>query len=367
MSDSRIASPLTCRCPIVLLGAFVLAGLAAACGSTPGAPAPASADAWAVVDGREIRRDDVEKAYRRVMQTSGTPSEEEALTTKLSLLNDLIIQDILVAKARELQIEVTDAEVDSAYAEGKENIPDEAFQQELARRSLTAADMRDSLRRDLLVQKVIEREVLTKIAVTDQEVADFFNANRAQFNLAETAYRIAQIVVTPVRDQEVTNRSGDDATTPEAAARKAQMLMERLKGGAAFDELARDYSEDPQSAPQGGDLGFVPESALKQAPPPLRDAVLKSSPGTVSSVSAGGAHTLVLLVAREAAGQRDLTMPTVRDGITATLRGRKEQLMRTAYLTAARDDAAVVNHFARRLVETQGKAPSLAPAAPGTQ
>ena len=108
-----------------------------------------------------------------------------------------------------------------------------------------------------------------------------------------------------------------------------------------------------------------PSSALKQAPPPLRDAVLKATPGTVNVVSEGGGHTIVLVVAHEPAGQRDLSMPAVRESITGTLRARREQLLRAAYLTAVRSDAKVVNHLARRLVESQGKMPSLQPAAPG--
>jgi parvulin-like peptidyl-prolyl isomerase len=202
------------------------------------------------------------------------------------------------------------------------------------------------------------------VNVSDQ-TSPTFNANRAQFNRPEEAYRIAQIAITPVRDPQIANRSGDDATTPQEAAQKAQMLMERLKSGASFGELAADFSEDPQSAPRGGDLGFMPVSALQQAPPPLRDAVLKSKPGTVTTVSNNGAHTLVLVVAHETAGQKDPGMPEVKEAITSTLRGRREQLLRAAYLSAIRNDAVVVNHLADRLVESQGKTPSLAPAAPG--
>jgi Tol biopolymer transport system component len=198
-----------------------------------------------------------------------------------------------------------------------------------------------------------------------EEITDFFNANRARFNFAEEAYRIAQIVVTPVRDPQLANRTGDDATTPQAAAAKAGTLMERLKAGASFSELAMDYSEDPDSAPRGGDLGLVPLSSLKQAPASLRDAVLKTAPGMANLVSAGGAHTIVMVVAHEPAGQRDLSMPAVREGITETLRTRREQLLRTAYLTAVRTDAQVVNYLARRLIESQGKMPSLQLAAPG--
>jgi len=351
---------------IVVLSALFVACLVAACRSTPGTPAPpaVSPDTWAVVDGRTITRAEVEKAYRRAADASQPLSEEEVLTAKLSLLNDLIVQDLLLAKARELKIEVPDSELDTAYAEARKNIPDPAFQEELTRRNVTAADMRDGLRRELLTQRVLEKEVRSKVAVTDQEVADFFNTNRAQFSLAEDSYHIAQIVVTPGRDAQLSNRSGDDAATPQAAAAKIRMLMERLKAGVSFRDLAMDFSEDPESAPRGGDLGFVPISSLKQAPPPLRDAVLKAAPGMVNVVTVGGTHTIVLVVAQQAAGQRDLSMPAVRESITERLRARREQLLRAAYLTALRSDTEVTNYLARRLVEAQGKMPALGPAAP---
>jgi len=335
--------------------------LAAACRSTPSTPAaaPISADTWAVVDGRSIGRADVEKAYRRTRDQSQPLSDEETLTAKLSLLNDLILQDILMAKARELKIELPDSDVDTAYAEAKKNLGDQAYEQELTRRNLTAADMRDGLRRELLAQKVIDREVASKVEVTDQQVTDFFNANRAQFNIAEEAYHIAQIVVTPARDQQIANGTGDDATTPQAAAAKIQMITERLKAGGSFSELAMGYSEDPESAPRGGDLGFVPVSRLKQAPAPLRDSVLNKQPGSVNVVTVGGVHTIVLVAAHEQAGQRDLSTPGVRDRITETLRGRKVQLLRAAYLTDVRSNAKVVNYLARQVVESQGKVPTL--------
>jgi peptidyl-prolyl cis-trans isomerase SurA len=362
MPDSKAASFGRGR-PLAVLGLLAAAGLAAACESTPATPAPAASEnTWAVVDGQEITRDEVEKAYRRAGPSSQTLSDEEALTARLSLLNELIVQEILLAKARELGIELSESELESAYAEAKANIPDDAFQQELTRRNLTTADMREGLRRELLSQKVMEREVESKIAVTDREVTAFFEANREQFNLAEDAYRIAQIVVTPVREERLANRTGDDAATPQAAQAKVRMLMERLEAGASFSDLAVDYSEDAESAPRGGDLGFVPLSALKQAPPPLRDAVLKASPGTARVVSSGGTHTIVLVVAHEKAGQRDLSMPAVRENIAQTLRARKEQLLRTAYLTALQADAEVVNYLARRLVESGGTLPAVGPA-----
>ncbi len=204
------------------------------------------------------------------------------------------MEEILLAKASALKVEVPNGEIETAFTQARANLSEEAFQQELTKRNLTAADMREGLRRQLITQKLITQEVSSKVAVTDQQITDFFNANRAQFNFPEDAYHLAQIVVTPVRDAQVTNRSGDDANTPQAAAAKVGQLMERLKAGATFGDLARDFSEDPESAPRGGDLGMVPLSAVKQAAPPLRDAVLQMTPGNARVVSQGGAHSIVV-------------------------------------------------------------------------
>jgi peptidyl-prolyl cis-trans isomerase SurA len=347
----------------LVLGLAVVAG---ACQSRRAAPPP-SADAWATVDGREIKQDAVEKAYRRSMQVGATPSEEEATMAKLSALNDLIVQDILLEKARELKLEIADNDLNVAYAEARKDIPDQQFQQELTRRNLTAADMREGLRREMLTQKVIEHEVTSKISITDQDVNDFYKANIQQFNRPEDSYRLAQIVITPQREAQRVNRSGNDAGTPQEAAAKAQAMMERLKQGAQFSDLAADFSEDPQSAQRGGDLGFVPLSALQKAPPALRDAVLKANPGTVSAVTVNGVHTIVLVIAKEPAGQRDPSMPEVKQGITNTLKQRREQMLQAAYLSAMRNNHTVVNILAQRVIEGQGKAPSLAPQAPAAK
>lgn len=341
---------------ILLIGAIAAAGVAACRSPQSGAPAPAavSPDTWASVDGRPITRDAVDKAYRRTRDVSQTLSEEETLTAKLSLLNDMIVQDILIARAGSLKVDVPQSDLDTAYETAKKNLSEEAYQQELTRRSLTAADMKEGLRREMLTQKVIEQEVGSKIVVSDKEITDFFTANRSQFNVAEESYHIAQIVITPVRDAQIANGTGDDASTPQAAVAKVKMLMERLKAGASFRDLAMGYSEDPESAPRGGDMGFLPISRLKQAPPALRDAVLNKQPGSVNVAAAGGAYTLVLVVAHEPAGQRDLTTPGMKERITETLRGRREQMLRLAYLTAARADAKVENYLARRMVEAKG-------------
>jgi peptidyl-prolyl cis-trans isomerase SurA len=337
---------------LTALTAVALAG----CDRQPGNQAQnASPDTWATVDGRSIMRDQVEKTFSRSEQGSANVSPEEAMTLKLSLLNEMILQDILLAKARELKIEVPDSELDSAFNDRKKNLSDEQFQAELKKRNLTPEDMREGLRREMITNKLIDQQVTSKVTVTDQEVTDFYNANKAQFTVPEESYRIAQIVVTPNDEPQQANRTGNDASTPQEASFKVRMIMERLKSGASFADVAMDYSEDPETAPRGGDLGLVPVSAFKQAPEALRKAVVGQKPGTVNVATANGIHTIVAVIAHEPAGERNLSTPGVKDAITQGLKTRKEQLLRTAYLSAVRNDAEVVNHQARRLVESQGK------------
>ena len=347
----------------VALALSVIAVLAGCRSAGPAAQPAPSANAWAVVNGREITKDEVDKAYRRMAPDGQQPSEEEVYTAKLNLLSELIVQELLVAKAAELKVELPAADLENAFNDAKKNITPTAFEEELKRRNLTAADMREDLRRNLLAQKVVDHEVTTKAAVTEQEIKDFFESHKAEFNREEDAVRIAQIVITPVRENQQTNRTGSDAASPQEASAKAQMIMQRLKDGAPFGDVAADFSEDAESAQRGGDLGFVPMSALMKAPPPLRDAVLKSNPGTVQLVSGNGAYTIVLTVAKDKKGQKDLTMPDVKEGISSMLKNRKEQLFRAAYLSNLRNDAQVTNVLAKQLVAAQGK-PLPAPASP---
>ena len=339
---------------LVLLG--LLAATVGACKGTSSAPAgPAvTADTWAVVNGKAITRQDVDKAYRRSRDAGQTASEEDAMMAKMGLLDDLITQEILVEKAATLKVEVPQAELDTAEANAKKNIPDDVFQQQLTQRGLTAADMRESMRRQLLTDKLVAKEVTEKTVITDQEITDFFNANKAQFNLPEEAYHLAQIVITPTPDPQLQNGTGDDAQTPQAAAQKVQMLMERLKAGASFSELAAGYSEDSETAARGGDLGLVPMSRLQQAPPALKNAVLGKQAGSVNVAASNGAYTLVAVVSHEPAGQRDLNTPGMKENLRSSLKQRKEQVLRAAFITAARNDAKVEHYLARRLVEAKG-------------
>jgi peptidyl-prolyl cis-trans isomerase SurA len=333
---------------------LVAATLLTACNRQPETPA-APADAWATVNGRHILAADVDAAYNQARDPNITLSAEEVQAAKMQVLDDLITQDLLMAKAMELMIDVTQADIDTAVTQARGNLTEEAFQQELQKRGLNADSLRSQIRRDLLVNKVLESQTTAKVSVTDAEVTEFFNANQAQFNLAEESYRLAQIVITPVAEPAGTNSTGNDATSPQAVQQKVQMLMQRLQAGESFPDLAAQFSEDAESAARGGDLGLIPVSAVRQAGPALRDAVLNTTPGNARVINQNGAAAIVLVAAKEPAGQRTLETPGVKDQITQVLRQRREQLLRSAYLTALHSDADIDNHAARRIVENNGR------------
>ena len=316
-----------------------------------------SPDVWATVNGKEIKRDDVEKYYRtRVNPEGPPPSQEEALSLKLNVLDELINNEILTERAKKLNLEASDGEVEDKFTELKSPYTEDEFQRQLKERGVTVDDLKRDLRRQLSIQKLLNREVVAKISITDQDVAEFYNANKAQFNVAEPQYRLAQIVVTPRKEPQIRNRKNDDATNDAEAQRKVKMLMDRLNSGADFAQLAMDYSEDMNSAATGGDLGYVPESALNQSDPQLKKIVLEMKPGQVSQpIQLKDGVRIVKLITRESPGLRGLADPQVQQTIRDTLRNRKEQLLRSAYLAIVRDDARVTNYLAEEVMETSGK------------
>src|ERR1700685_2585607 len=270
-------------------------------------------DVWAVVSGQEIKRDDVDKYYRtRVNPEGQEPSQEAALSLKLNVLDELINNEILLERAKKLNLEASDGEVEDKFTELKSPYTEEEFQRQLKDRNVSVTDLKSDLRRQLSITKL-------------------------------------------------RNRKNDDATNDVEAQRKVKMLMDRLNSGADFAQLAMDYSEDMNSAATGGDLGHVPESALNQSDSALKKMVMGMKPGQVSPpLSLKDGYRILKLVTRESPGQRNIADPQVQQTIRDTLRNRKEQLLRSAYLAIARDDARVRNYLAEQVVEASGKLPDAA-------
>jgi peptidyl-prolyl cis-trans isomerase SurA len=249
-----------------------------------------------------------------------------------------------------------DADVESKFNELKAPYTKEEFARQLQNRKMTAEDLKSQLRRDLSIQKLFNKEITSHITITDADVSNFYNSNKSSFNLAEPQVHLAQIVVTPALDPNAHNLKSDKARNPEEAQRKIQAIDARLRAGVDFGMLAQNYSEDPTSAQNGGDLGFVPQSAFDKTSPELRRVVLGLKPGEVSPVlPSSDGFRILKVISKEPSGQRELTDPRVQQTIRETLLNRKDQLLKAAYYEMARNEAKVVNYLARSVVENAGK------------
>src|SRR5262249_31764349 len=131
-------------------------------------------DVWAVVNGTEIKRDDIEKYYRSQVNPDGQePSQEEALSLKLNVTDQLINNEILLERAKKLNLEASDGEVEDKFTELKSPFTEEEFQRQLKARGMGTDDLKRDLRRQLSIQKLLNREVAAKITITDQDVTEF--------------------------------------------------------------------------------------------------------------------------------------------------------------------------------------------------
>jgi peptidyl-prolyl cis-trans isomerase SurA len=311
----------------------------------------------ATVNGRPITYAEMDKKYQSTfMSSTERPSDDQMMIQKLEVLRTMVDNEIMLQRAERLGLMATDADVESKFTELKAPYTQEEFQRQLASTKMSVEDMKAQLKRDLSVQKLFSKEITSHISISDKDVTDFYNANKTGFNFPEPQMHLAQILVTPAPDPNVRNLKGDKAQNEDQAQKKITMLVARLKQGEDFIQLAQNFSEDPTSAPNGGDLGFVPESALEKVNPELRKAIQSSTPGQITPVvrTAEG-YRVFKVYSKEPAGQRELTDPRVQQNIRETLLNRKDQLLRAAYYEVARDEAKVVNYLAQTISQTKDK------------
>ena len=338
-----------------LTAALLLAALA-------GCTSQVGGDVMALVDGRKIYASDVQKYFEnQTSSAENAPTGEQSTTLRLNILHELIDDEILMRRAEKLGLLATDEEVDRKYGEIRSPYTQEEFDKRLKEKKLTASDFKRDLRRSLTVEKVINKEVTSKINVSDQDITDYYNAHKAEFNLIEPQYHLAQIFVTPTPNPQAHNQNNKAQNEPDAR-KKIQMIANRLESGEDFATLAMNYSEDAETSGNGGDLGFTPESSLRNTDPSTRDIVMKLKPGQYSSVIGVVnpaskqlmGFRIVKLLAKEPAGQRELADPRVQQAVRSQLRDRREQLLKAAYYEILRNSAKVENYYAKRVLDSKG-------------
>ena len=311
-----------------------------------------SPDVAASVNDKPITYADLDKQFAFQFGGNNERATDDQLTIqKLEFLRVLIDNEIMLQKAEKLGLLATDVDVDAKLNEMKAPYTQEEFQKQLAARKMSNDDLKGQIRRELSIEKLFNKEIRSLISINDQDIKDYYNANKANFNLPEPQVHLAQILVTPVDDPSVRNLKNDKAKTDEQAKAKILMIEQRIRSGEDFAALATNFSEDPQTAANGGDLGFMGESTLDKASPELRKIIMGMPAGTVSNiVKTQEGYRILKVLSKEPAGQRDLNDPRVQQGIREGLINRKDQLAKAAFYEVARNDAKVLNFFAQKVM-----------------
>src|SRR5579884_1383561 len=315
-----------------------------------------SRDVVARVNSKNITRTDLEKYYKLQVRAESQQQPQQpddpvqADSTRLNVLDQLIQRQILLQQAEKDGVLATDDEVNEKLTELRSPYTAEEFQKMLQQRGMTEDDERYEIRVNLTQQKLINKQVNSKINISDADISAYYNTHKAEFNLIEPQYQVAHIFVA----------IGDKPHSPAEALSKIQMVENRLRSGETFESLAQRYSEDPNTRNSGGEIGApMPESSLSRTDPALRDALLKLKPGQVSNIIPTSdprshqvaGYELVKLIAREPAGQHELSDPEVQQFIRERLRSTREQLLSAAYSEVVRDQAKVENYFAEEVLK----------------
>ena len=320
-------------------------------------------DVMAKVNGYKILRSEVDKAYQR--QTAGAPQKpllEQDRSMRLQLLQQLVSLQLYLQKAEKLGVMATDEEVESRVSQVKAPYTKEEFAKKLQDMGYTEAEYREELRHRATIEKLFNKEIGSKVTISDADIQTFYNQNKAQFNVIEPQFILAHIYVSALPNVPSASTPGK-AENETQAYEKIKMIHNRLDSGEEFGELATKYSEDPDTAPNGGALQPLPESALKERDTATRDAILKlkanqysdiikiTNPATQKVLG----YRIVKLIGKEPAGQRNLSDPNVQQFIRTQLRNNREQLLRQAYDEVVRDGAEIHNYYADQILKDAGQ------------
>jgi peptidyl-prolyl cis-trans isomerase SurA len=300
----------------------------------------------ATVNGHPIFQTDVDKAYTAQLASNPqqqVPTPDQADSLRLNIIHTLITEAEVDQRAAKQGLTATDAEVEAKFAEMKAPYTEEQFQAKLKASNLTLDELKRDLRR-------------SRITVTDSDVRNFYNANKATFNLIEPNYHIAEIVVTDQGNPQSGNLQNNKATTDDEARKKIQVIKNRIDSGEDFAELAANFSEAPDNSSNGGDMGFHPESQLKSNPV-IFAAISKLNAGQTTdiipqidpSTHKPVAYAIFKLISKDAAGQREYDDPRVQQSIRQQLHDSRAQLLQAAYREMLSDQAKVQNFFAEQV------------------
>lgn len=355
----------------LLIAAFVLNACTGASSSgNTGAGSTGANEAAATVNGENIPLEEVERVLKQQAQgQEGNLSPLELAAARLQILQNLIEQEVLFQKAQKEGTVPTDEEVTAEYNKVKTQtgLSAERFDEEMKKAGQTEASARESIKKSLAIQKLIDKVTGKIEPPKDSEVEAFFNSNKEAFKNKRGA-QLAAIVIDPNDSGE-----GDKTKNKIEAQQKAEELGNLLMSGRAdFATVARENSEDPQTRLQGGDWRYFTEEEMKQVfGDGFADYVMnKMQNGQIvpQAIPFEGKFLIVKLQRKQETDEdRTLETPGVRQEIADYLINARKQLLRESYRATAMNDAKIVNMLAQKVVENpndlSGARPATATAA----
>jgi len=238
-------------------------------------PVPAQLpEVLARVNGEAISKSDFEDAIRTAEQQAGTPvPPDQRDRVYRQILDQMIGYKLLTQESKARKVNIPDADVEARIISLKQQFPTEdAFKQALAQRHMTVEQIKADARQNLAISKLVDDEIAPKVAVKAEDVQSFYQQNPQNFKESEKVHASHILISAP--------KTADAATRDKARA-KAEAILKDVQSGKDFATLAKQNSEDPGSAANGGDLGFFQQG---QMVPQFNEVAFSLKPGAVSKV-----------------------------------------------------------------------------------
>ncbi|MFH1854314.1 MAG: peptidylprolyl isomerase [Candidatus Omnitrophota bacterium] len=226
----------------------------------------------AVINDEIITQQDVEHllAILYAQYVQGYKSDEliaKMEEARKDILKQMIEDKLILSRAKELNIRVRDEEVKDKLNYIKSDFPsEEAFTDTLMTQGITISDLNNRYRDQILMKKVVDFEVRSKVNVLPSEITEYYEKHREDFKLNERR-RARHILIKAEND-----------VTYELSKVEIEDIRDNLKQGQDFAELAARYSQDPNRE-QGGDMGYVKKGEML---PELENVIFNLKPGEFS-------------------------------------------------------------------------------------
>lgn len=308
--------------------------------------------------GFEVKRSEVEDAYlafKSNLVAAGQPvPDEQRASVESKLAERLVVTKILLQKASEADRQNAKEASDKVIAEARSRFPSEdIFVQQLKSRGMTVDEFRNRLIEQNTCEEVLNRELRSKINISDEQLKKFYEENPAQFEQPETV-RASHILLS-TKDK-ITQKP---LSTEQKKARETEIkkLKSRAEAGEDFGKLAKEYSEDPGSKDNGGEYTFPRGQMVK----PFETAAFSLKTNQISDVieTDFGYHIIKL---QERLPAKKVELATARTNLTSFLVQKEVEKQLPVYFeklkkeyNAEMTDAEAP---AEKVAETEPKKPS---------